>query len=259
MLGFGSAIGPGRPDTALTPPERGAPWSPLDLAPYAWWDAEQPETLTLTGTSVSAWADAAHGHTLRQLNQGSRPVWSATALNGRPGILFDGTDDHLEIAPVPAGIPAGSGAYELWALVSQDTAGSSLMQRHIFSAGGPAASSRRFRRLQEGGVSRLGALTGDGSGTAAVIDGNEFSGIHVARAVFGSTQTGVRLDDLASASPVAIVPSTAQTRLRIGAHSEATPGNFWLGPINTFLITPILTASEAALLLAYLKARGGIT
>src|SRR5690606_40364139 len=36
-----------------------------------------------------------NGHVFEQGTAGSQPTFSATALNGRPGLVFDGTDDVL--------------------------------------------------------------------------------------------------------------------------------------------------------------------
>jgi hypothetical protein len=52
--------------------------------------------ITLNGSTVSAWADqSGNGKHYSQGTPGSQPTYNATGLNGRPTLLFDGTNDSL--------------------------------------------------------------------------------------------------------------------------------------------------------------------
>lgn len=54
--------------------------------------------LGITST-IGSWIDqSGFGHNAVQANTAKQPVWSPNALSGRPGIVFDGSDDCLRIA-----------------------------------------------------------------------------------------------------------------------------------------------------------------
>jgi hypothetical protein len=62
-------------------------FSPMSLAGIAWWH-KASLGLTLVETAVSAWGDqTGNEHHLAETT--ARPVYTANALNGRPGLLFD--------------------------------------------------------------------------------------------------------------------------------------------------------------------------
>lgn len=52
---------------------------------------------SLSATPVASWQDKRGGAnpTFAQATGGLQPTWSATAMNGRPGVTFDGIDDVL--------------------------------------------------------------------------------------------------------------------------------------------------------------------
>lgn len=73
-------------------------WTPRRLAPALWFRADLG--ITLNGATVSAWAnqgsDAAGG--LAQSTADNQPTWTASAINGRPALTFDATNDLLTSA-----------------------------------------------------------------------------------------------------------------------------------------------------------------
>lgn len=65
-------------------------FSPIQLFPLVWLDASVG--VTIVGGKVSAWADqSGNGNSFSQATAGARPTLNATALNGNPGVVFDGT------------------------------------------------------------------------------------------------------------------------------------------------------------------------
>lgn len=73
-------------------------WRPNALAGSLslWLDAEDTSTITLNGSTVSQWADkSGNGRNAAQATAANQPAYSATVLNGKPGVTFDGVNDFL--------------------------------------------------------------------------------------------------------------------------------------------------------------------
>src|SRR5262245_16371433 len=79
-------------------PSEGAPWRPVMLSGLKLW-LRADMGITLNSGNVSAWAD--QSGSVQDFVQGTankQPAWSATSMNGRPGITFDGSNDCLRHA-----------------------------------------------------------------------------------------------------------------------------------------------------------------
>lgn len=235
-------------------PNLGWEWSPFDLGTslLAWWDASYG--VSLATASVTAWADRKNGYSAAQGTSGSRPTYSATSYNGRPGITFDGTDDELTVASQP--FPSSANASEVWFVASQSALAADTTTRQLFGYGGTSNATRRavLRRVVTG-TNRFGADTGDNSVAVATNDTTvDFSGRHFGRALFGATTTYAALNGGTLASSSA-VPVTGTTRARIGASTANTAANFWSGVISHIIVTSALSTADAALMTAFLSDR----
>lgn len=60
-----------------------------------WFDAADLSTLTFDGASVAAWRSKVNGFFATQTTANNRPAYTASGLNSRPSLLFDGTNDAL--------------------------------------------------------------------------------------------------------------------------------------------------------------------
>lgn len=236
-----------------------ASWTPNNLGTdlLAFWDAERAATFTLAGSLVTTWADAKNGYAPTQAISGFKPAYSATTFNGRPGVTFDGTDDYLSLESIP--FPVGANACEMWVLAGQSALPADATTRTSFAYGGTVASTRRvLYRAVTSGVNRLRFDVGDGSSAVSLnLLTTDLSGNHLQRGVVSSAQIAVSADGGTELTG-AVVPATGSTRTRIGGNTANTAAAFWQGPINAILVTNPLSAPNAALLLAYLKTRGGI-
>lgn len=86
----------------ITPMPRGE-FSPLNVPNCALW-LEADRGVTLVSGAVSAWADqSGNGYHYSQTSATDRPAWNATAINGKPGIVFGASFDALN-AVSPANI-----------------------------------------------------------------------------------------------------------------------------------------------------------
>lgn len=234
-------------------------WTPLSLgaALLAWWDAEATSSLILAGSAITSWADVKGGYALTQATGSMRPTYASNSLNARPAATFDGVDDYLSMESAP--FPIGAVGSEIWSLVNQTS--TPVGNRVLAAYGGSSTTNRRAaQRSVTASTSRLRTDVGIGAGASAATASNTnvvFDGIHVTRSIIRESNVTSDIDGDAGASSTA-VPATVATRTRIGANTSDTASAFWQGPINSILITTTLGASNAALLLAYLKARGGI-
>lgn len=59
----------------------------------AWYRGDR--LVTLNGSTVSKWTDINNGVEATQTTESSQPTYDADAINERPGLVFDGDNDHL--------------------------------------------------------------------------------------------------------------------------------------------------------------------
>ena len=86
-------------------------WTPSELgsAVKVWWDASISSTITHSSGAVSSWASRVGSITADQSTADYKPTYSATVLNSRPGITFDGSNDILTFSAT-TGLPSGGDA-----------------------------------------------------------------------------------------------------------------------------------------------------
>jgi hypothetical protein len=234
----------------------GASWSPLDLGDNLldMWDAEAADTLTLSGSAVSAWASVKNGYSAAQGTGSARPIYSATSFNSRPGLTYDGSDDVLIYPAQP--FPGGTTPSELWLLIDITTPGATTGSKYAFSYGGTTNSDvRALRRSSTSSVNRAAAIL---NAVATAENSVDVAGRHVWRAVFEGDGYRIDIDGVAGTKTVTTVNApSVQTRVVLGA-LQTGAANFIQGVMSLAAVTPLLSTDDAALMLAYLKTRGGI-
>ena len=73
-------------------------WNPSMISTALWLDAADTSTVTTVSGAVSQWNDkSGNGRNATQGTAGSRPAYSSTGFNSRPGVSFDGIDDFMSI------------------------------------------------------------------------------------------------------------------------------------------------------------------
>ena len=87
-------------------------------------------TIPVTDTDVvGGWQDrSGNANHATQATVALKPTWVASAVNGKPGVLFDATDDLLTIADA-ASIDFGTGSFTLAFAVSALSAGDNLFEK----------------------------------------------------------------------------------------------------------------------------------
>ncbi len=183
----------------------------------ALWDAERIGSLQLAGSNVTAWTDVAGGHVMSQPVSASKPLWVANGFGGRPGLLFDGTDDFLNLEAVP--FPTGSAASEIWVLADWLMPVTDTATRTLVGYGGiGTADSRRVQRGAVGGRNVARIAVGTGTSAQSISDGSDYGGRHLARGVFGPVSRIV-VDGTGGASN-GDAPNSGTVRSRIGARTS---------------------------------------
>jgi hypothetical protein len=205
--------------------------------------------MTLGGGAISSWRDIKFGHDAIQPTGTSQPVYSATSFGGDPGVAFDGVDDFMHLTPHP--FPVGAAPSEIWALVSQAASIVDGVSRYAVAYGGSSTTQRSINRAIGGGINLSRSTVGAASSTLSGVD---FSSRHVARAQVTGADVVHWLDGVAAASAT-VVPATIDTRMRIGAFINSSPGSFWHGQIAAILITNPLSTEKATALQTYLMNR----
>lgn len=72
-------------------------WTPALISAALWLDAADSSTITQSGGTVSQWRDkSGNNRHVSQVISSRQPAYSATGLNSKPTIDFDGTDDFLK-------------------------------------------------------------------------------------------------------------------------------------------------------------------
>jgi hypothetical protein len=71
-------------------------WNPSMISTALWLDAADASTVTTVSGAVSQWNDkSGNARNFTQSTAGSRPTYTASALNGRSAVTPDGSDDWL--------------------------------------------------------------------------------------------------------------------------------------------------------------------
>ena len=96
-------------------------WQPNSLGSSLalWLDAADASTITLNGSTVSQWSDkSGNGRHLAQSSAALQPAYVTTAINSKPTVRFDGSDDIFNAAsPSNWWLSAiGAGAFSLFHL-----------------------------------------------------------------------------------------------------------------------------------------------
>lgn len=223
-------------------PEAG---NPLNIPALAvWLDAEVTSSLGLSSNKAALWTDVKSGLVFEQATDAARPVYSDTAFNGRPGLIFDGTAAQMTYG---AAVLSGAAVGEMWAVVDQAALAADTTARMAFSTGSSTSNKRELARVVASGANRARAATYDGSTTPTVQDTTvDFSGLHIIRAVFATTLLTIDIDGVTTSTVITGNNNSGVSRTRVGANPSGTAGNLWNGVINSALVfNDLLTADVA--------------
>jgi hypothetical protein len=195
------------------------------VSTLAWWRADDPDMMTLSGGKVTQWFDQINGYAMVQGTDARRPVFSATSFNGSPGITFSSSaQTWLEMASSPW--PVNDAQSMVFVVCDQLTPASTATVKTIFAYGNTAFTQRKVQRLVRGGANRAAADVGNTFSTYPIYEGTQnFSGRQAVTAFFGDANSTVALGkEFAGVNSLAMRTSAGRTR--IGADALAVPTEF---------------------------------
>lgn len=96
-------------------------------------------------TTVQTWP-AARGTTITadQAAPGSRPLYLQSTINGQPGVVFDGTDDMMNLSAGALALSGNVTSVFMIAVAVVTSAATDVLQYVLFNSKGDSASGNRF-------------------------------------------------------------------------------------------------------------------
>lgn len=215
----------------------------------SWWDSSSG--VGLSGSAVTSWTDKVGSLAPAQGTAANQPTFSATSYNGKPGISFDGTADHLTVTSVGS-LPTGTAQVDMFAAV--DVAAVAASSRRIFNygAGNDSQSCGLFRRVTSS-QDFAAAYASNGTSAIPVNAPVAFAG---RSAIAGFVRAdGVQAwHDGQYSTITALVPSVGTTRTVIGVNT-ALSGSFWSGTIRDIIVTLPLNQGRREAMLNFIQSR----
>lgn len=237
----------------------GGPWTPDEIssAIVLWMDTSDAASITHSAGATSQIASQIGSITADQSSAGAKPTYSATARNSLPGLTFDG-GDFLDLSAL-TGFPTGNAAGARM-VVGYQSAGSGNW-RSALSYGAAVNAQHRSISINDSslvaidywdiGVTLPSAPTW--SNTDAIVYAHEDGSSTADLISNGDTTTDV--DDASTGTR-----STASTRGRVGANSDTTAGDLWVGVLQEwFVFNRVLTDDERERMEGYLAHKWGLT
>jgi hypothetical protein len=205
----------------------GSSWTPAALgsALALWLDADDAATITLNGSTVSQWNDkSGNARNVLQATPANQPTRTASGLNGKPVLTFDGADWLFNANPgallrnvaggtvaavlnytnnstqrLPIAAMNGTGATTRMAVALQNTGRTNIISRRLDAEGASTVSSppayTNGTNVIQVGVARYsdGALdqfiNGSAGGTGSFPSSGNSSDTNSATLVIGGTSS----------------------------------------------------------------------
>ena len=126
-------------------------FAPVDVPGLQLWlDAADPSTLTLSGTSVTAWRDkSSNNYSSTVFNS---PTYSSSSLNGLPGITFNGTSQYMNFGNV---LNIGTSSIYVFVISKFDSTANGGIIGKTSARGGVTGRWALYRFASDGGLGYL--------------------------------------------------------------------------------------------------------
>ena len=208
-------------------------WTPTQLAScVVWLKADAGVTYDTSDLSVSAWSDqSGNSNDASQSNAAWKPSYTATATNGLPSIVFNGTASRMSIADV-ASIDLNASSASIFAIVNADAynASSDMIVEKSTSYG--------LGTGVDGGNNKLFAQTSTGEqvSDADPISTSTFTLVGLvydSGAAADATRYGFWVDGTNKGVPALVVGTDNASEMLIGSKNNST---FFDGQICELLV-----------------------
>jgi len=215
-------------------------WNPAQLGASLalWLDAEDTASITLNGSTVSQWSDkSGNGRNVSQAMAANQPTYTASGLNGKPVLTFDGGDWFSNLS---LSLPQFSVS-----LVETATQNTALIYYPVgFGTGGISVGGTNFGQKF--------AINGTTS-----LQSTENSVLNAPTIVFGGSNNLGRQIAVNGNSPATDVTTQSITQITIGQRSDG----FWqfFGTIAEVVLTNnLLSTTDRQKLEGYLAWKWGM-
>jgi hypothetical protein len=222
-----------------------------------WQDLAGSFPASANGDPVARWDDlSGQAHHLVVVADGNRPQLQVPAAAGKPGLLFDGSDDWLLNGAAGAALSGEDVPCTLVIVVSRPSTGTQTMLGVSSSV-----SNNRFHDLRFG-ANRIEQQRRDDATNLVIVQGAV--GLDTARHVVISRFTGTEVtiwqDLVLKAGPASCdVGVLTLNRVGVGANPRLTPTQFLAGTVYELAIYDrALSDTERIKLTQYLRGRWGI-
>lgn len=225
------------------------PRSISDLA--LWLDASNESTVTRSSGQVTAWQDkSGNGNDLTQGTSSNQPLFQENWFNGRPTVLFDGTDDNLTLG---SQLIATGDQWDAFVVLDNLNAGAD--DDYILSQWLSTAGNRTiFLFHRESGLEAFNGSTGaQPSGSTTLVSNKPY--------IFGSSYDGTNLAVHINGQQDASISAGAMTLSDIPLYlwSSSQSTRFWNGNVSEVIFfKKKLSGAEKGQIIQYLRNKWGI-
>jgi len=215
------------------------PFSPLDLTPQLWLDADDASTITASSGNVSQWNDkSGNAYHVSQSTGTAQPKTGTVTRNGRNVLDFDGTDDRL-FRETDTALGRNVTGLTLYWVASFDAVPGQLI---VFSTGGAVGTTRVLSGLNASSEFNNGGRTLDADSLASATSSALSTATWYATcAVFDYSNTDLNLyvDRTADGSNTSFQTATTTSNtdsLRLTVASSVTAANYVNGQIAEIIV-----------------------
>ncbi|MBK8224140.1 MAG: chitobiase/beta-hexosaminidase C-terminal domain-containing protein [Candidatus Obscuribacter sp.] len=208
--------------------------------------------LSLSGTAVTGWSDLSGATTPNDASQatsGNRPAYVSSAINGFPGVSFNGTSQYLTLANGLTDLTSGFACFG----VLKPAATSAGTVFYSGSSGPSDTVSLQTNNSQATFTAYNGSTSSSLSTGSSALTFNKFQTLDAVHSSLASASMTVNSVQAASGT-VQNLANVSRTLNFVG--SSSTSSGFWTGEIAELLVySRTVTTSEQAAIEAYLASR----
>lgn len=234
-------------------------WSPSALSPLVWLDAQTESTITKSSNVVSKWNDrGTNGNHVEEESAGSRPSYSATALNGLPAITSDGIKRLGVFIPTVSGLTDKMAAFVV-AYAANDAIGTNgrlLSYTDINLADDSTSTALAAIMRRDGANARIDARRNSTDLSEKTIT---YDTPFIGGSVFDGTNHTTYVDGVAGTAVASSgnFGASNQTLAVLGAYHASLP---WIGGVGEIIVViGEVTTSDRQKVEGYLAHRWAAT